>query len=228
MQKIIKFQLIEIEPSKDAVLKANGYPLDKVPHNIHHLVDESFTLFRKTANPVGIHSNISNENFAEVLFGDGKNESDIPLQNIFPKAEHLTLFALTLGNKISNKIQELFQKNDFALGHMLDCTASLAANEAVRRLEEMSKTNQATLAYSPGYCGWHISGQKKLFEYLHPGKIGISLNESCLMTPIKSVSGILVSGAEEIHVYENDFEFCNLCSAKTCIERMNFEKHKET
>ena len=164
MQKIIKFQLSEIESSKDAVLKANGYPLDKVPQNIHHLVDEALTLFRESANPAGIHSNISKESFAEVLSGEGKNEVEIPLQKIFTNADNLTLFALTLGNKISNKIQTLFQKNDFALGHMLDCIASLAADKAVRKLEEMDEINQTTLAYSPGYCGWHISGQKKLFE----------------------------------------------------------------
>ena len=78
----------------------------------------------------------------------------------------------------------------------------------------------AVLSYSPGYCGWHISAQQKLFQYLRPGDIDISLNDSYLMTPLKSVSGVLVAGRKEIHYFDNSYPFCQDCKVESCLERM--------
>ena len=76
------------------------------------------------------------------------------------------------------------------------------------------------LSYSPGYCGWNIDAQKKLFSFLKPQQIGISLNESCLMTPLKSVTGVLVYGNKSIHQFDNSFSFCFNCKVQSCIERI--------
>ncbi len=80
--------------------------------------------------------------------------------------------------------------------------------------------NSALLRYSPGYCGWHITGQKKLFEELKPESIGITLNSSYLMQPIKSISGVMISGDKNIHFFENNFSFCADCKTISCKERM--------
>ena len=179
------------------------------------------------------------EEFGKVFFGEGNNSAETPIQNIYRKADYLSLFAVTLGKKVSDKIREFFRKNDFALGHLLDCIASLAADNMVRKLENLNTENLGilyqqlprlkhrnhrkdirTLAYSPGYCGWHISGQKKLFEFLKPEKIGITLNDSFLMIPLKSISGVLISGKREIHQFKNNFSFCSMCKTKSCLERM--------
>jgi hypothetical protein len=262
VNKIIKFKINEIEPEKDIVFKENGYSSNKknIPEKIQNLYEESLNIFLENSNPVGIYSEISKDEFAKIFFGEGNNSDEAPIRQIYPKADNIALFAVTLGKKVSEKIRELFRKNDFALGHILDCIASLAADNAVRNLEEFTirlhsvsvfaalrsspatagyaqtrhsdkSTGQAekneehqedllTLAYSPGYCGWHISGQKKLFEYLHPEKIQITLNNSFLMNPLKSVSGVLITGKREIHKFKNSFSFCYLCKTKSCLERM--------
>lgn len=228
MSKIISFKIKDIEPERDIVLKENGYSLTKnIPDKIQKLYEESLSIFRENSNPVGIFSEISKEEFEKVFFGEGNNSDETPVQNICPKAELLTSFAFTLGKNVSEKISELFQYNDFALGHMLDCIASLTADNAVRKMEELTSKNiknheekLLTLAYSPGYCGWHISGQKKLFEYLQPEKIGITLNDSFLMIPLKSVSGVLISAKREIHQFKNNFSFCSFCKTKSCVGRM--------
>ncbi|UCE26659.1 MAG: hypothetical protein JSW52_09965, partial [Candidatus Coatesbacteria bacterium] len=76
------------------------------------------------------------------------------------------------------------------------------------------------LRYSPGYCGWDISGQKKLFEYLKPNDVGITLRESYLMEPLKSVSGVIVAGPAEIHDFELNYPFCRDCVTKFCRDRI--------
>ncbi len=110
---------------------------------------------------------------------------------------------------------------------MLDAVASAAAERLVERLEHRFATaatggpRPAVLAYSPGYCGWHVSGQRALFGALDPAEIGITLNESCLMQPLKSVSGVLVAGRAEIHDFDDDFPCCSLCSTRECRNRID-------
>lgn len=228
MNKIINFKTKDIEPKKDIVFKENEYSSNKnIPDKIQNLYEESLKIFRENSNPIVIFSEISKEEFQKIFKGEGNNSDETPVKQIFPKADNLILFALTMGKEVSEKIETLFKENDFALGSMLDCIASLATDNAVRNLEEFTskntevhRENLLNLAYSPGYCGWDISGQKKLFEYLHPEKIGITLNDSFLMIPLKSVSGVLISGKREIHKFENNFSFCSLCKTKSCLERM--------
>jgi len=46
--------------------------------------------------------------------------------------------------------------------------------------------------FSPGYRGWHVHEQRKLFLLLKPeDKIGVTLTEGDLMIPEKSTSGIM-------------------------------------
>jgi len=113
---------------------------------------------------------------------------------------------------------------------MLDSVASMAADKSVEICEtllynnlskrKLTKNGSIVLGYSPGYCGWDLSGQKKLFEHLNPEEIGITLNDSYLMSPLKSVSGVLVHGDKEIHVFESSFTFCSYCKNKTCHDRI--------
>jgi hypothetical protein len=76
------------------------------------------------------------------------------------------------------------------------------------------------LRYSPGYCGWHISGQRKLFDFLKPETIGISLRESHLMEPLKSVSGVVIVGPAGIHAFQDEYPFCERCKTHGCRERI--------
>jgi len=107
---------------------------------------------------------------------------------------------------------------------------SLAAENATEAYEEHFACNNskeentsreyAVLSYSPGYCGWHLSGQEKLFQFLHPERIGISLNDSYLMTPLKSITGVLVGGKKEIHIFKSNYPFCSYCKDRSCAERI--------
>jgi hypothetical protein len=182
------------------------------------------------AHPAAIIQEMSQDVFKEVFKGEGNNEPDAPLASIYPRANHLALFAATLGDRLSQEITNLFASNDFARGYMLDSVASEAADLASSVLEDgfarqlvdrgFEPDKDVVLAYSPGYCGWHITAQKKLFEHLEPHRIGISLNSSCLMMPLKSVSGVLVSGAREIHHFDPAFSFCSACTNAVCKKRM--------
>ena len=224
MNQIIHFPIKDILPERDTILLNEGIDKKKLNSDkIYELISSVNEIFTNCVDAQGIMREISQDEFEIVYKGEGQNAEFTPLELIFPKANKLALFALTLGNVISKKIDDLFAKREYALAYMLDSIASLSADKAVK-LCEMKFANQnendATLSYSPGYCGWNIDGQKKLFNFLTPSQIGISLKESFLMEPLKSVTGVLVSGKKEIHFFKNCFNFCKSCETKSCRDRM--------
>ena len=101
---------------------------------------------------------------------------------------------------------------------MLDGVASAGADRmatllAARFLDALRAAGRfgtacLVLPYSPGYCGWHISGQRKLFDRACPASIGVTLRDSFLMEPLKSVSGVLLAGPREIHEFAADYPVC--------------------
>jgi len=231
MNKIIDMPAADIMPDSVQILRNQGVPAGaEVNGKIRGMASEAVEIFASAAEPQAIISELTVQDFKAIYPGDGKNAADAPLAAIYPQADSLAIFGLTLGKRISDKIENLFGENDFALGSMLDAAASIAADTMVGRCEQMffdelSRENRAAngscvLSYSPGYCGWHITAQKKLFAFLDPGQIGIVLNESCLMIPIKSVTGVLVAGEKQIHVVDGNYSFCDVCRDKTCLDRM--------
>ena len=166
------------------------------------------------------------------------NDPEAPVATIYPGADDLALLAVTLGVEVSTTITRLFSENDFAFATVFDAVASggadFLAEVAMRAHLERSglaggeQSDEASLLYSPGYCGWHVSGQRALFHRLKPERIGIELLESCLMQPSKSVSGVIVTGPAEIHRFVPDFAFCADCATKSCRERIASLGHAGT
>jgi AcrR family transcriptional regulator len=218
-------------PDWRSVLTSQGIPPDaNLPDRLRELMDAALKHYRGLAEPHGLTCELSLANFQEIYRGEGQNAHATPLEAIAPRADHLALFAVTLGEPVCRKIRELFQRNDFALATMLDAIASERADAAAAAagghfLSSLERDGLAgpsirVLAYSPGYCGWHITGQRKLFEFLQPDRIGITLNASCLMQPLKSVSGVIVAGTPDTHAFDDDFDFCSSCATRQCRDRI--------
>lgn len=231
MTETVSLEAITSAPPTEAILRTQGIPPDHVvPERVIDLVHEARHLYERLVEPRGILADVTAAEFREVYEGDGRNADPTPLPSIVGRAERLALFAATLGEPVCRKINDLFRENDAALACMLDGIASQRADAAATLLgkhflEDLLEGSEAdasttVLPYSPGYCGWHVSGQRKLFGFLNPGRIGIELNESCLMSPIKSVSGVLVTGPPESHFFANDYDFCPECTTKECRQRI--------
>ncbi|MCX6554222.1 MAG: hypothetical protein NTZ12_04280 [Candidatus Aminicenantes bacterium] len=226
---MIDFPLARLQPLPAAVyaalgLKSGGSPSPRSAA----LLQRALELFRENSEPRGICEPVAAGEFAGIYAGRGQNAPDTPLTGIFQRAASLHLFAFTLGARISHAIGLLFEHDDFALGAVLDAVASVGADNAGRIAAEWAERQVAAensaaadraFLYSPGYCGWHISGQEKLFASLRPERIGISLNTSFLMNPLKSISGVLVTGTAAIHRFSTVYPFCDQCKSPACRER---------
>ncbi len=237
MTEIIKIDIENIIPEQKEVLLNQGITSDVVlEEKIQKILDQAIEEYRSLAEPSGIIKDITKEDFARIYNGEDMNEERTPVADVYPGADYLALFAVTLGERISDRINNCFKTNLFAEGCMLDAAASAGADrgaEILQRRYEKRLTDKyddiskiGVLRYSPGYCGWHISGQKKLFEYLEPQRIGITLRETYLMDPLKSVSGVIIAGPKAIHQFENDYSCCEECDDQSCLDRIQALKNE--
>ncbi len=239
MNTTCTFSSGEIAPEPEAVYGLQGIPrAAQIPTRVETLYANALDRFREVVDAQGVVAPITKTEFEAVYAGEGRNEPTTPVGDIAPQAGDLALFAVTLGPRISAEIEERFRANDFAQASMLDSIASVAADRAaaicqdryedsLRRQSErplatspQSQGSLRAVRYSPGYCGWHISGQRKLFDYLRPDRIGLSLRPSFLMDPLKSVSGVFVAGPKEIHDFPDTYDFCSQCDTHGCRERI--------
>lgn len=232
MTQIVQFELSEIMPERDAVFRQQGVPTGApVRADLLVLAQRASALFISNARPQGLIIELPASEFEQIFISEGRNEPDAVVALVYPRAEHLALFTLTMGKAVSESIEELFNRNEFALATMLDAVASLAADAASEVcetyfLDHLTARRAAgcetrVLSYSPGYCGWDITGQRTLFQFLQPEKIGVTLNESCLMNPIKSISGVLIAGNKDAHrIDAGSYPYCNRCNDQSCFERI--------
>jgi len=135
--------------------------------------------------------------------------------------EKAAVFLCTAGPGPGERAGHLLKEKDFLRGYILDITGSEIAESAADLMQEKLKNiagregYSITNRYSPGYCGWNVSEQHKLLSLLPDNFCGITLTDSALMIPVKSVSGIIGTGK---NVRFNDYT-CSLCDDQNCIFR---------
>jgi hypothetical protein len=228
---IVALSPADVAPDRTATLNQLGIPEGaEVPARIDHLLAAAAALLAEHVAPAGVLAEVTHDEFAAIYEGEGRNAPAGPVAEIFPRAEHLAVFAVTLGDGIASVLHTCFAARDFALAYTLDAAASAAADGAAELMERRyasalredgwSTADGAALRYSPGYCGWDVTGQRRLFALLRPERIGLTLTSSCLMQPLKSVSGVLIAGPKAIHRFRPDFDFCDSCEDRTCRRRL--------
>jgi hypothetical protein len=229
MRKCFRLNVDDVTPTATEVLESQGMAgRANLPARISSLLDSALELFGELAEPQGLLEEIPIADFEAIYNGNGMNSPEGPVPIIVPQADALALFAATLGSSLIAKSSELFAKGGPALGFMLDAVNSSGAERLGRLmgrqflglLPESRNKGLKVQYYSPGHCGWHISGQEKLFQALHPEEIGITLSASWAMRPVKSISGVLVVGDMKIHRFQPIFSFCKQCKEHKCVQRL--------
>jgi hypothetical protein len=137
------------------------------------------------------------------------------------EAEEAALYICTAGPAIGEMSRASMNGGDLLKGYVYDVIGSEVVEAAADRMQEelrlrMAATgNGITNRFSPGYCGWDVAEQHKLFGFFKDNFCGITLTESAVMNPVKSVSGIIGIGR---NVRFTPYQ-CNICGDKKCIYR---------
>jgi hypothetical protein len=145
------------------------------------------------------------------------------LARVLGACSQLYVFVLTLGTRIDKLIEEALRHRQHS-GVLIDAAASVAAECEAERLTEVFRSTLGpgtalTLRYSPGYCDWPLREQEKLYALLPERPAGTELSADYLMTPRKSISGIVGVGAAG--AVEQLGCACRGCTRTECEDRRN-------
>ena len=137
------------------------------------------------------------------------------------KSESIALFLCTAGVEIGTRSRDAMKEGDLLKGYIYDVTGSEIVEAAADLMQNslevkmIAEEKKITNRFSPGYCGWDVAEQHKLFQDFPYNFCGIRLTPSALMDPVKSVSGVIGIGE---NVKRLPYA-CNLCEMKDCIYR---------
>jgi len=196
----------------------------------HEMISEIIGRILKEAESL---SNIKAEYtiFDKVKFDNAEKTIDINgtlfnlrkiVFNQIRKSESVAIFLCTAGREIGTRSRKSMSEGDLLTGYIYDVVGSEIVEAATDLMQNSlqltmaSSEKKITNRYSPGYCGWAVEEQHKLFGFLPYNFCGIRLTPSALMDPVKSVSGFIGIGD---NVRFNPYT-CGLCDMKDCIYRI--------
>jgi len=143
-------------------------------------------------------------------------------------SELFVFFVATAGPGPEKMAKTLMEEAQYLEAYITDLIASTLAEATAQYVHDHIKETWAAKGlkisnrYSPGYCGWKVDEQQKLFSLFPEGSCGITLSSSSLMSPIKSVSAFVGVGPD---VSFRDYT-CELCSMKDCTFRKTRTSHE--
>ena len=220
-----KIDFSELQIKRTVIYRALGYGQTDPPDYIIDLVDNMLKEISSLIEIQGgyriIHGCVcigkQKMQFDEVEFNTEKI-----ITNQLKKSEGIIIFVCTLGSRFDNWGKHFMKEDEMLKVFIADVLGSEIVEAAVDLLE--SKINKIdelghggfSNRYSPGYCDWNVIEQHKLFSLLPEKFCDISLTNSALMLPIKSVSGIIGYGKG---VKRGEYT-CKICTMDNCYMRI--------
>jgi hypothetical protein len=138
-------------------------------------------------------------------------------------AECVAAFIATAGPDVELLASELMRQGESLAGLIVNSVGAERAEAAeavvIQQLREQSREFgfAPTLPYSPGYCGMALTQQRTLFGLFGDYDVGVTLTDSCLMRPLKSVSGLIGLGpAERVAAFGSPCDRCELYTCAMC------------
>ena len=218
----------EIELKKDDVYQLLGYRAGGQPTaSISLLIDEELREARQLIETSSFYQLMDVEDISPptVVLDSGIRVAVTGkiLSWVLSPCQLATVFVSSIGLPLENRVAELAEEGEVLRSYILDAIGSTAANAAASylrdRIRDIAKSEGAEITFrcSPGYCDWDIAEQRVLFEVMDSAKTGVKLSDECLMTPRKSVSGLIGVGwgdKDRIRLTP-----CHLCTKTDCPTR---------
>lgn len=202
-----------------------GYKDTNPDEEITEIIEEEITRCMKAIKPEVFWKKLKiqdiSENHVEL-----ENGIVFEVQYISGKlngCSYIVILAATVGEAIDSYTRETFASGDYIRSMIIDNIAVIALNKIMKSfwislIDDLKGTNIGiTKRLSPGENEWKIEDQKKIFECLKGVCKGISLTESNMMVPIKSVTAVYGFG-KDIGISREE-HLCSECRMINCTYR---------
>ena len=220
-----RFAFEKVRPPADLIATAVGYPAGEIPEVLAEGIEAVVARGEALWSIEGgcfVHHDVSVDPKEERIRARGIDfHAGGIVAGQLARSTALGVFLCTAGRGIEELARELIAGGDPFTGYVANAMGSLVVDGAMDLLQEEFGARMAdrglriTNRYSPGYCGWHVSEQQRLFQLLPAGYCGVRLTDTSLMQPVKSVSGVIGVGER---VRFNDYT-CSRCELESCIYR---------
>lgn len=202
--------------SKKAILNYLGYQNQVLSDEFLAEMDEAVKTVLSVAQPNNIWKSMLRSELEHVLIGDDINAH-------LGNAEQVILMAATLGQEVDFILRRI-QQLDMKHAVILDASASvvietyLDQKEDLLRKEFLKQGKYLSTRFSPGYGDLPLSVQDKFLKILDANrKIGVTILNNGLMSPMKSITCIMAILDEPISEVPDP---CSICQLKgNCVLR---------
>ena len=212
MIKIVTIDGIPVQLDNEDILKKLHMDRKKgMTNNIHELVELAKSII--TPRAIYVVAYISDKGKDTVSVGDTTFTSHVLSTNLASIGRFFP-YVITIGKDLEERCKSMKLLKQYCLEEI----GNIALRTARKYLEDYLKSKYKLTrlsSMSPGrLTDWPITEQKLLFSLFGDveGLLGVTLSDSMLMLPRKSVSGVFFPT-------EFQFESCQLCPRERCEGR---------
>ena len=195
-------------PDIKEILRYAG--VKEADENLFSVIEECLTLISDKGKICYLQINVSLED-DKIIFPFGEAESK-DLARSLTGCKEAIIFACTLGTEFDNILRK-YSHTDMSKAVIMQAIGT----ERIEALCDtfMDRFGETTRRFSPGYGDLSLEFQRDIIGFLDCfRKIGLSLGDSLIMSPSKSVTAIFGLGKKECNT-----ENCRLCGMENCSYR---------
>lgn len=209
--------------NQQEVLRYLGYQGSKIEADMEKLIETCSSEILNLARPKNVYEIYRLKSEADQI---RLQESFLSfrsrdLRNHLRDSSYCAVMAVTLGSEIDKKI-DYYAQSDLLKAMVMDASASSAieayGDEVCDLIRVLASKNGffLTKRYSPGYGDFPLEAQQQLLNLLNAySKIGLTVTESSLLIPRKSITAIVgLTKTPSVNAPVN--KRCSDCKAVNC------------
>lgn len=162
------------------LLSKDKHPRSFIPPKLAQQIELTIEQYRPLLEPRAVYTVLE--------------PNTLPNRPCFVGVKVVGLAICTIGPALPRKVQELMGEGQLSKGVTLDAVGSVFVEALADKVDGLlgEKARELGLVhsrrFSPGYCGWSVVDQQLFFTALPADSIGVTLSNSYLMDPVKTVT----------------------------------------
>lgn len=200
MNQFLKLEPSEITASKKEVIRYLGYrALHQPDEVVNKLIDQCISEMQQVLRPNLVWDEFELAVSENKCIVGGTEISSEKLAKNLSDCNRVIMLGATIGSEV-DKLIRTTSFTDSAKACVLQATGAMFIEEFVNSfnnkidLEAESSGKKTKQRFSPGYGDLSLETQKLFFKFLNCSKIGLTLMDTLIMAPEKSVTAFIGIG----------------------------------